>query len=122
MPVIEAPVTLVVASWKSAVPTPVTDSLKVTSNCTLEAFDGELEWRLIDTTSGDALSAGACAVNEPGLPALSRIPLELEASATLNEPTDVSAALEPSFSVSVATVPLVPTLASEPPLGTAVRV
>ncbi len=65
-----------------------------------------------------ALSVGAVAAKVAWLPAASRIPVALAASATVKLPTAVSAAPAPSVSVSVATAPEVETLASVPPLGT----
>src|SRR6476659_9973237 len=60
--------------------------------------------------TGAALSATAVAVKDDRLPAASRVPLALLASATVNDPEAVLTV--PSFSVSVATVVATDTLAS----------
>ncbi len=73
---------------------------------------------VIDTSAGLAPSVGAAAANDDWLPAASRMPVALVASATVKLLTAVSAAPAPSAIVSVATAPAVDTLVSEPALGT----
>ena len=53
----------------------------------------------IDKRAGAALSAGAVAAKEAGLPAASATPVAFAPSATVNEPTVVSAAPAPSVMV-----------------------
>ena len=68
---------------------------------------------------GVAWSAGVVAAKLDWLPALSRMPVALAASATLKVPTAVlAAAAAPSLRVRVAVAPVVVTLARLPPLGT----
>ena len=72
----------------------------------------------IAVRTGAAPSAGAVAPKLDWLPAASRIPVALVASATVKLPTAVFAAPAPSVIVSVAVVVATATLASVPPLGT----
>ena len=67
--------------------------------------------------TGPALSSGDWAVKELWFPAVSRIPIALDTSATVKAPTEVSAAPAPSVSESVAIVPLTATDEIDPPLG-----
>src|SRR5690242_8902759 len=103
---------------------PVTFSLKVSVMVSVASNLPSLVpfVSLTAVITGLALSAGAWAANELWLPAESRTPEALAASATRKEPTEVSAALAPSAIVSVAVAPLEDTEDSDPPLGTAVSV
>src|ERR671936_750418 len=99
-------------------------SLKVTSNVSpasswpVRVPVTAPAWGAIDTTTGPAPSDGEVAANDDWLPAASRMPLALAASATVNDPTAVLAAAPPSFSVRVAWLPDTLTDASVPPEGT----
>jgi hypothetical protein len=73
--------------------------------------------RVPATRTGLALSVGAVAAKEERLPAASRIPLALLASATVKAPTAVSGAPAPSVIVSVALPAATATEANVPPLG-----
>src|SRR4051794_1455872 len=72
--------------------------------------------------AGAAPSGGAAGRDEDWLPLAARIPVELRFNDTTNVPTVVSAALLPSVRVSVAVLPDVPTVASDPFDGTLVNV
>jgi hypothetical protein len=72
--------------------------------------------------AGAARSVGAVAANDDVWASRSRIPAELAASATVNAPTAVSPAPEPSAIDSVAVLPPTVSAESVPPEGTLVRV
>ena len=71
-----------------------------------------------ETSTGRAPSTGALAAKAERLPAASRMPVALVASATVKEPTAVSGAPAPSAIVSVAIVPEIETELRLPPEGT----
>ncbi len=74
------------------------------------------------TSTGRAPSVGAEAAKEARLPAASRMPVALVASATRKAPTSVSGAPAPSAIVSVAMVVATVVVVWLPPLGTFVSV